>query len=282
MKPKILLLSILLVFMFGCNRITGEAALDYSSPENLLLALEDALIERDFQALMNIFNDEDYAFVLRDLFFDMEDNATLHYGFPADEELRKPIITTNDIEMSIPNRIKYFSDDGALTAIYIDTERTKLFTGIVLQRYGDAWKITRMYDFFVFDNPMIDVKTFYLDFFKKLFNVTVMLSDNIRQKGYQTTFLYNTYLLLTRIDVNFHDKTLCSFGKEDVTIFIRNKQIAPEPDNLFMVDELIIVGECDYSSIVSPDLEEKYLLEIIFYLNNGLTIKGYYYGDLRL
>jgi hypothetical protein len=281
-KKSIILFSIvLLVLSTGCNLMTGKSVLEFSQIENVFIAMEDSFNERDFKTFSSLFNDKDYAFILRDLFFRQEDNVTLYYGFPDDEYLKKPLITTKDLDYTIPGRIKYVDENTALTAIKVKTERLNLFTGVVLQKFDNKWKITRLYDFVVFEDKMMEVGNFYLDFFKSQFNISLVLSENIRNQGLQTTFLYNTYLLIDKIDIDYHNQTLCSFSKEDITMKVRSQIISPDPDNLYMVDEFNIDGKCSYG-IVSPNLEQKYLLDIVFYLKNGIIMHGYYYGDLRL
>ncbi|MFP4111608.1 MAG: hypothetical protein ACLFPQ_00325 [Candidatus Woesearchaeota archaeon] len=270
------------VFISGCSYPTGNSTLGFKDPENLMMFLENSMNKKDFQDLASVFSDNDYAFVLKELYFAMDENITLIYGFPSDEDLKKPIVTTKDIEITIPGKIKYIDEYNALSAIYLDSTRTKLFAGIVLQKIDGYWKITRMYDFMVFNSTMVDIKNFNLDFFTKRFSMTVMLSDNIRKKGLQTTYLYNTYLILDKIEVNYHNMNLCNFDKKNIVIKVRDRIVTPDPGDLIIVDEMLIEGECDYSAIVSPDLEQKYLLEILLHLDTGEVVKAYYYGDLRL
>lgn len=285
-KMLLILILISIISLSASCSMTGNSTRSFDTPENTLKELRRSINNQNVGGLTKIFIDDDYAFVLRDMFFPLtnnsKENVSLEFGFPQDDDLKKKLVTTNDLKDLIPGRMKMLDDKTAITAVRLKTERIKPFTGVVMQKIDDEWKISRLYDFMVIDSPMIEIDNFDLDFFRKSFNLTLKLDESITKKGYQTTYFFNTYLMLKKIDVVYHGQKLCSLDKEDVKLMSMGQYIKPIEDDLYMIDNLIIDGRCDYSSIVDPSLEQKYLLEIIFWLENNMFIKAYYYGDLRL
>jgi hypothetical protein len=313
-KKRLLLISSIIIIFSIIFSLMIYNQFELSTPNKTIKILEKSLYNENKNSLNSVFLDDSYSSILEHLFFKNHNtfnysnnleinnlsktNFDFQYGFPENNELSKPIITTYDIKEITKNKIKYFSDNGAITIISLEKNNRRLYTGIVLEKFENKWFITRMYDFVIIDSDFFEIKDFSIDFFKKEFMISLDYNKENLEKNIATSALFNLYLDIENVTIEFinensynnilttqQNNIICSYSKENINLYNSNNIIPKDQiftNNLFSVDNLIIKGTCDYSKFMSNNLEDKYLLKINFLNKNNSLITIFYYGDLRL
>ncbi len=297
-KKKVIHLTIILIiFAFGLTAylvISDISArestkkVDLSTPENTLHSLEDALFKNSYVMLDKIFYEDRYTSIFGELFFNKI--IAVRYGYSNESELnQKRIITSLDFPKITQGKLKYLTNDVAIAILMIDeivepndiTAPTKnlLNVAFLIQKFDNEWKITKLYDFMTIDSNFLEIKDFNLHYLNN--NFFVELDKIPLQENGESTLLYNFALDIQNISVVYEDKTLCTLGIENVHVYSGTHEFELIPEHLHNPDRLTISGTCDYSSIITDNPEDKYLLYIIISTKKQEYVIRYY-GDLLL
>lgn len=299
-QRKIIFLTIILVvlalsftFYIVLKDISESSKLnevDLASPETLIESLNTAVAKRSYLMLDEIFDENHYSSIFGELFFDKM--VEISFGFSDNSEItKKRIVTSNDFPNVKKGEIKYLTDYLATAILIVDEVNTKpdssndlvlknaLNVAFLMQKFGNQWTITKLYDFMTIDSDYLEIRDFKLHYLDNSFELDLKHKDYLG--NIETTVLYNFALSINSIEILSDENVLCNFTRDDISMYQGERVIPLRSDSLKNPDKLLVSGKCDYNSIITGDFEQKYLLYVVINTDQESVLLRYY-GDLLL
>ncbi len=262
--------------------ITGMDVRPQGTLSEAVEALEHYINNQNRLGLDRVFYDKRHSEAFSEMFFGKD--VSIWYGFSDERRIMSQNqIPTHHLPSMEKRKSNELREDAHLTYLIIKEKRygeddvLLVAPAVILQRSGDGWVISEMYDFMLIDSDSIEIDDFRLNYLEK--ELFISLRPRYNPEGAESTAIYNMAQMVDDVEVLHGEDVLCSMGRESIRAHQGDSEMPIKDDVIYNPDRITIDAECDTGSIADLDRNMKHMITIRLNMN-GVGKNITYYGNM--